>query len=60
MNKYVVYFTIYGKKLKTTIYANNKKDAMDIIKEKIIFDNIVEVDSINNDMLNNLKNLFNI
>jgi hypothetical protein len=38
---YVVYFEIYGKKLKTTVNAVDEIDAMDIVKSSI---NVVKVE----------------
>lgn len=42
MKKYVIYFQLYGKKLKTTIKASSMESAKEIIKSKIIFDKIEE------------------
>lgn len=35
--KYEVFFEIFGKKMKTTIEANNPKDAEYLVRGKIIF-----------------------
>lgn len=35
--KFIVYFEIYGKRMKTTVDANNDIDAKAMIKQKIIF-----------------------
>jgi hypothetical protein len=43
MKTYTVYFELYGKKMKTSIEAVDKSDAMDRIRKKIIF-NKVEMD----------------
>lgn len=41
MKEYDVYFEIYGKKLKTKIVADSTKQAMQIVKDKIIFHKII-------------------
>jgi hypothetical protein len=40
MKTYTVYFELYGKKMKTSIEALDKSDAMDRIRKKIIFNKI--------------------
>lgn len=40
--EYIVYFEIFGKKMKTTITAPHKKGAKKAVKEKIIFHKVVE------------------
>jgi hypothetical protein len=37
MKQYIVYFEIYGKKLKTTIRAESEGHAKETIRNKIIF-----------------------
>ena len=37
MRNYTVYFEIYGKKMKTTVIANNEEEAKDFVKNKIVF-----------------------
>ena len=44
MNKYHVYFEIYGKKMKATVEATSFKDAKDKVKDKIIFHKVEPVD----------------
>jgi hypothetical protein len=43
MKEYIVWFEIYGKKLKTTLWAYSVDDAYTRIREKIIFHKIQEV-----------------
>ena len=45
MNNYLVYFEIYGKKLKTTVEAIDESDAKSIVAEKIIFHKIVPIET---------------
>lgn len=45
MKKYVVWFEAFGKKLRTTVEAENEYKAMDAVKNKIIFYKVVEKDS---------------
>lgn len=40
--EYVVYFEIFGKKMKTVITAPDKKGAEKAVKDKIIFHKVVE------------------
>ena len=42
MEYFDVYFELYGKKMKTTVYAHNKTGAKKIIREKIVFHKIVK------------------
>jgi hypothetical protein len=37
MKKYIVYFEIFGKKMKTEVFAMNEEQAMIAVKNKIIF-----------------------
>lgn len=37
MNEYIVYFELYGKKMKATVTAYSKQEAEQAIKNKIIF-----------------------
>ena len=37
MKNFTIYFEVYGKKLRTTIMAENEENAKQIIKDKIIF-----------------------
>lgn len=59
MNEYYVYFEIYGKKMKTRIYAANEDLAKGEVKNKIIFHKVVEVeDHSDGDVFEDLMNLF--
>jgi hypothetical protein len=40
MEEYTVYFEVYGKKLRTTVQANDEIQAMDIVKNSI---NVIKV-----------------
>ncbi len=59
MNEYIVYFEIFGKKLKTKIIADSEKQAKEMIKEKIIFHKIEKssnpFNNIFDDIFKNLK-----
>jgi len=50
MKNYTVYFEIYGKKLKTTVMANNREHAEEIIRNKIIFHKIALMDDDKDDL----------
>ena len=68
MKSFEILFELFGKKLKTTIEADSISHAKSIIKEKIIFHKITEVDDdqdikdfIGSDAtLNNLKDILGI
>lgn len=47
MENFIIYFELYGKKMKTTVLAYNETDAKKVVQEKIIFHKIVK--KINND-----------
>ena len=40
MKQYTVKFSLYGKNMKTTVYASSREDAKMIIRDKIIFHEI--------------------
>ena len=40
MNNYTLYFSLYGKKMKTTVSANSEQEAKQIVKDKIVFHKI--------------------
>jgi len=56
MKTYTIYFEFYGKKMKTTVQAENREQAKNIIKNKVIFIQIDEKD----ETLDKLKNIFGI
>lgn len=56
MNTYTMYFSIFGKKMKTTVQAKSTAEAKVIIMRKIVFHK-VEEEGIT---LNTLKNIFGI
>ena len=44
MNKYEVFFELYGKKMKTTVEAYDKVNAEHVVESNIIFHKIVPVE----------------
>lgn len=42
MTDYDVYFEFYGKKLKTTVQAESRFQAMEIVRKKIVFIKVAE------------------
>lgn len=42
MKNYIVYFQIFGKKMRTSVNARSKAEAKQKIQAKIIFDKVVE------------------
>ena len=57
MKKYVVWFEAFGRKLRTTVEAENEYKAMDAVKNKIIFYNVVEKEP---DELEGIKDILGI
>ena len=57
MNKYMIYFEIFGKKMKTEISAASKEEAKRIMKDKIIFH---KIEKISDPTVDYLKNIFGI
>ena len=63
MKDFIVYFELYGKKMKATVKAFNEDGAKLIIKDKIIFHKVEEVkkqskDDFINDLMNAAKDIF--
>jgi hypothetical protein len=42
MKQFKVYFSLYGKKMKTVVFADNKESAKQSVKNMIVFDKINE------------------
>ena len=57
MKKYVVWFEAFGRKLRTTVEAENEYKAMDAVKNKIIFYKVVEKEP---DELEGIKDILGI
>lgn len=58
--KYIVYFELYGKKMKTSVIAESETDAQNQIKDKIIFHKTTsEIDSLQ-DVLDSMQNIFDV
>ena len=53
MNKYTVYFEIYGKKMKSTVFAEHELGAKQAVKNKISFHK-VEKEKEDKDIFNDL------
>ncbi len=45
MTKYKIYFELFGKKMSTEIFALNEERAKDILRSKIIFHKIEDLDA---------------
>jgi hypothetical protein len=63
MKTYIIYFEIFGKKMKTIIEADSKSEAKQKVKNKIIFHKIdCKSDDVKNDIidLDGLKNMLGI
>jgi hypothetical protein len=55
MKTYTIYFELFGKKMKTTVEAENVDQAKRKIKDKIVFHKVEE-----NNPFEYLKNIFGI
>ena len=42
MKEFIIYFELYGKKMKTTVRAYNETGAKKVVQEKIVFHKIVK------------------
>jgi hypothetical protein len=49
MKEFTVYFELFGKKMKITIFAENESTAKELIRGKIIFHKIERKDFFNRD-----------
>ena len=58
MNTYVIYFSIFGKHLKTAVKANSEKEAQQFIRNKIVFHE--SKTEIREDPVEYLKNMFGL
>lgn len=56
MKKFTIWFEIFGKKMKTTIEANNESEAKQALARKIIFHKI-ETSSFMDDILKEFEEL---
>lgn len=43
MKNYTIYFELYGKKMKTTVSAESKEKAKDVVRNKIYFHIVEEI-----------------
>lgn len=57
MKNYIVYFELFGKKMKSKVLADSKEDAQERIKSKIIFH---RTDLDDKDEYNDIMKLFDI
>jgi hypothetical protein len=62
MKKYMVYFSIFGKKLKTEILAKDKEQAKRFVLDKVTFHKFEEIPLSKSDseLFNHLKDIFNM
>jgi hypothetical protein len=56
MKEYEIYFSIFGKHLKTTVYAESEEDAYEAIRNKIVFHK--DKTKVGDDPVEHLKNIF--
>jgi len=60
MKEYEIYFSIFGKHLKTTVKAYSEEDAYEMIRDKIVFNIIFhkERTKVKDNSVEFLKNIF--
>jgi hypothetical protein len=58
MKQFTVYFELYGKKMKTTIYSDNELQAKADIRNAVKFYKVVEVPPSGDEMFESLKDIF--
>lgn len=56
MKQYKIYFSLFGKHLKTTVYAESEEDAYEAIRKKIVFHKDKTI--VGDDPVEHLKNIF--
>lgn len=56
MKEYEIYFSIFGKNLKTTVVAYSEEDAYEMIRDKIVFHK--ERTKVKDNPVEFLKNIF--
>jgi hypothetical protein len=60
MKNYTIYFEIYGKKMKSTVMAENEEKAKELVKSKIIFHKVEKSKDEFNEVVNMMDDLMNI
>lgn len=64
MKTFVVFFDVYGKKLKTSVIAYTEQQAKELVKEKILnntsFDKITEEREYSDDVFEQIKNIIGL
>lgn len=58
--KFLIYFEIYGKKMKTEVEADNKQEARDVIRSALIFHKIEQFPEQENDIVKKLQKMMGI
>lgn len=50
MKNYIIYFEVYGKKMKTTVFAGSEESAKDIVRSKVVFHKVVKKPDVFNEV----------
>lgn len=58
MKKYTVYFEIFGKKLKVTVEADSKHEAMEYVKSQLTFHKVEDITPWGDDEVAKFFNIF--
>lgn len=58
LHNFVVYFEIFGKKMKTTVEARNSFEVDKIIKDKVLINKIEKVEVPNDQFLDMFRDIF--
>jgi len=59
MKRYIIYFELYGKKMKTTVSATSEEEAKKVIFNKINFHKVVEKEKFTKEAVDKINGLFN-
>lgn len=57
--EYIVYFEVFGKKMKTTVYANSEAEAKKKVLDAVVFHKVTEGDKDFNDLAGIINNWLN-
>jgi hypothetical protein len=58
MREYHVYFELYGKKMRSTVFATNEEQAKEVVREKLTFHKVEKSKSEFNEALDGIDNWF--
>lgn len=60
MNKYKIFFELFGKRMQYDCYADSEEQAKTIVKDKIIFHGVNKIEEEDNSGIDFLKDMFGL